>query len=100
MPALAPVIRTVLPVWSGMSAVVHRAGMRGSQAWDGMERCRTDFAWPAERGCHGATVDDLAAATRPSRIPYRSPLARTRLVAGQTRRPTPAGLGAARSRPG
>jgi hypothetical protein len=50
MPALAPVMRKARPVWSGMSAVVHRAGMEVAPS---LARCgfvETAFALSTERG--------------------------------------------------
>src|SRR5918993_357583 len=59
MPALAPVIRTIRSVWSGMSKVVHRAGTAALLA------SNTDSPLPlrgtADHGCSTARVDDMAA---------------------------------------
>src|ERR671913_2645459 len=59
MPALAPVIRTMRSVWSGMSKGVHRAGTAALLA------ANTDSPLPlrgtADHGCSTARVDDMAA---------------------------------------
>src|SRR5918993_1928129 len=59
MPALAPVIRTMRSVWSGMSKVVHRAGTAALLA------SNIDSPLPlrgtADHGCSTARVDDMAA---------------------------------------